>query len=195
MPIAISAEVSAMLRPSFAFALSLLSFLLWLPPVGARAQGGEALMGFVKMAQAIDDSRDGQAASKKIAARYQAKLDALKAKEDKLSQKTELFNLDAASLSQSDLDKRRAALEKEAAALQAEFDKAGADLQSEAEKTYGPLYDRAAKIVSDLAAERGLLMVMNTGEDFENAVIFAAANAHFVDLTADVTKALDAGRK
>jgi outer membrane protein len=144
------------------------------------------------MNDAIQNSREGT----KLQERFKAEYDKTKAAMDKKGQDLERrandFNGIQGTLSEAEREKRRAALTQEIEAFQAETEKASRDFMASMEKAMGPLYDRAEKAVGELAKARGYLAVVENGT--ENAIIYASPGISVVDVTPEITAALD-GRK
>ncbi|MDR2354466.1 MAG: OmpH family outer membrane protein [Deltaproteobacteria bacterium] len=174
---------------SYRLILSLFSICFFLGLYTNHSVAEESyFFGVVDMVKAIDDSQVGKAASQKLQERYdriQAQLDT---KRQALEKKVQALNQEASSLSYESYNSKREALEKETRALQEEIEKSSAEFKKAADALYGPIYDRAESHLKRIATEKGLIAVID-GE--KSSVLFAVPNTRFLNLTEEITQALD----
>ncbi|MDR2459932.1 MAG: OmpH family outer membrane protein [Deltaproteobacteria bacterium] len=167
----------------------MLSFFLLAVGQEANAQGTIQL-GIVNMGIAIDNSKDGKAANKKVQKKYDELSGKLKTKQDALQKKLDDLDAVAPSLSEADLTKRRQELTAELEAFQRDMEAADQEMEAMAKTNYTPLYEKAQKLVGELAQEKGIVSVIENSTE-ERAYIYAAANVQMVDMTADLTALMD----
>jgi Skp family chaperone for outer membrane proteins len=156
----------------------------------AMAQDKDILLGVVNMNRAIDKSKDGTKAGKKVQKRYDELTAKITEQTDTFQKRVSELNAKSASLSEEELKKEQSILQAALEVLQQEADKANETMEKITSENYGPIYDRAVGLVSRIAEEKGLQMVMER-EDENSAVIYSAKNAKFIDITEDLTAALD----
>jgi outer membrane protein len=168
-------------------------FAFLLCPAGLALAQNEILLGIVNLGTAIDNSKQGAAANKKVQKKFDELSAKLQAKEKELQAKVDAFNTAAPTLTPEERSRREADLEKDVAAYQAQADAANTDMETMADANYGPIYDKAVALVGDIASQKGLAAVLeNSSED--KATIYSASYTKFVDITDEVTAALDKKR-
>jgi outer membrane protein len=163
------------------------------PSPGKAPNPATVTVAVIDMTKAIEDSTEGRTLRDKFKADFEATNTKMSEKGAALERKANEFNQNQANMSDKDREKNRIALEKEITDFEAETEKASQDFRAAVEKAMNPLYARAEQIVSDLAKANNYLIVVENGS--ANAIIFADPSISVVDITADVTKAVNAKKR
>ncbi|MDR2338963.1 MAG: OmpH family outer membrane protein [Deltaproteobacteria bacterium] len=162
-------------------------------PPKMSGQGPDGTIAVVDMGKAIDASSEGKSLNGKFGAEYEKTRTRLNDKGKDLERRANEFNQNQASMSEKDRESKRVALTKELEAFDKETEKANQDFRATVEKGMLPLYQRAEKVVQDLAKKGNYLAVVENGTD--NAVLFSGPGIAVVDITNEVTLGLDGKKK
>jgi outer membrane protein len=163
-----------------------------LPPQGSIPDK-PVTIAVVEISKAIEASNEGRALQDKFKATYDKTNEKMQQKGKDLERRADEFNAAQASMTDADRDKRRSALEKEIADFEKETEKASQDFRASVEKAMTPLLERAEKIVADLAKANDWLAVVENGS--ENAIIYANPQVAVLDITSELTQALNSKKK
>ncbi|MDR2406182.1 MAG: OmpH family outer membrane protein [Deltaproteobacteria bacterium] len=156
--------------------------------------GGKGLtIAVIDMTKAIDDSNEGKSLQNKFKSEFDKTKGKLDEKGRSLETRANDFGRKQATMAEAERDKTRNALEKEIEAYQNETQKASDDFKAAVGKAMTPLLTRAEKLIQDISKENKYLAVVENGS--QNAVIYMDPSITAVDITGDVTKALNSKRK
>ncbi|MDR2354465.1 MAG: OmpH family outer membrane protein [Deltaproteobacteria bacterium] len=177
------------IKPFFVLScVTALALAIFLGSTLARAQGATFTVGVVDIRKAIDDSKQGREANKKLQTKYDSLKKGLDAKQAELEKKRQDLSRQANTLSQEALEKRSQDLMAEVANFREQAEKATADMQKAYADALEPLSQKAQKIIAEIARARGFAIVLDS----------SAGTVMFVDpqynITAEVTKRLDASK-
>ncbi|MDR2350319.1 MAG: OmpH family outer membrane protein [Deltaproteobacteria bacterium] len=161
-------------------------------PLFAQGQG-EVLFGVVNIGAAIDKSKEGAGANKKVRGRYDELDKKLTARSAAIEKKARDLEARAGTMSEEAVKKEEAAIRKDMEAFRAESDNAAKEMEDLAQKTFAPLYDKAVGLIPAIAREKGLAMVAEQLTE-QSGVVYSAQNARLVDITGDLTAAMDRRR-
>ncbi|MDR2200025.1 MAG: OmpH family outer membrane protein [Deltaproteobacteria bacterium] len=162
-------------------------------PKADAAPPASVTIAVIDMTKAIEESATGKSLQAKFKSDFDKTSEKMNQRGKDLEKKVEEFNRTQGALSESEREKAKTALEKEIGDFEKETRKASDDFRSQVEKAMSPLYDRAEKIASDLAKTNKYTAVVENGS--ANAIIYAEPRIAVVDITGDVTKALNAKSK
>lgn len=148
----------------------------------AMAQSASKI-GVVDFQAAIQQTKEGQAAQKKLDAAYQQKKTAIAAMENQLRQMQSDYEKQASILA----DSARKAKEQELMSAQAQYQQAYQQSEQEMQALYGQLMqnllDKMKMICTQIGKEKGYTLIIEKG-----AVVFST---DAIDLTAELVKRYD----
>lgn len=164
------------------FALLLLAVAMsFASPAMAQAAPKIAVVDFQS---AIQQTKEGQAAQKKLDAAFQQKKTAIDQMEGQLRQMKADYDKQASILS----DSARKAKEQEMMTLQAQYQQAYLQSEQDMQALYGQLMqnllDKMKMIVTQIGKEKGYTLIIEKG-----AVVYSMDS---IDLTAELVKRYDA---
>ncbi|MDR1545356.1 MAG: OmpH family outer membrane protein [Deltaproteobacteria bacterium] len=150
----------------------------------AAALAQDARVGVVDIDKAVEASKPGQAAKKKVEEKRESLEKTLQKKRDDLEKKVADFRNQAEAMNEDARAKRVRELEQERVSLMEQAKKSDDEFQKTMRDNLEPLYTKARNSAVDIGKKRGFSLVLHVVA----AQILLADN---VDITSDVTKALD----
>jgi outer membrane protein len=147
----------------------------------------------IDMGKAIEDSNEGKRLQERFKGTFELTNTKMKDKGDALEKKVNDFNKNQASMSTEERERAQNSLRKELEDYNKETQKASDEFKASVEKAMDPLIKKAETIVQDLSKSNNYLAVVENGT--ENAIIYADTSLSVVDITAEVTNALNSQRR
>jgi outer membrane protein len=159
--------------------------------LGTPVQAQSFPVGVFDLQKALGDSKKGQEAEKKLAAKFDSyKKDLEKKVKELEKRKNELDKLEAtlspdAKDKNAELNKRKMELSRDVAAHYEAEQQAAEEMQKASTEAMTPLIEKTEKIVRDLAKERGFVLVLEISRG--GIAYYDGA----LDITAEITKGLN----
>ncbi|MCB0378239.1 MAG: OmpH family outer membrane protein [Bdellovibrionales bacterium] len=135
---------------------------------------------YIDMQAAIQGTKAGKDAKKKLEGDFNKKKEELKKKEESLKKKAEEFEKKRMVLSEKVRGEKQAELQKEMMAFQQELQKSQMSIQQKERDLTKPILEKLQKVIGQVAKEKGYSIVF---EKAEQSVMWANADL-------DITKAV-----
>ena len=134
---------------------------------------------FIDMQKAIQATKDGAKAKKELESEYNTKKKKLQGTEEKLKKMQEDLEKKAMVLSDDIRAKKQQEFQEEMFAYQKLFGQSQQEIQKREAELTKPILDKIAKIIEQLAKEKGYEMVLERGQN--NVILWAKKDIEITD--------------